>query len=74
MHPRNERKARIRRIRRENTKRRKFGRGRHEVTLVIDHQSFLLSDGNDRTFGSERAAEWTRTMLAIALNRLKYGD
>lgn len=74
MKPRAERKARIRRIRREYTALRRLGRGRWEVTLKIDHQSFLLSDGVGRTFESKRAAFWMSTALAMALNRFKFGD
>ena len=71
VHPRNDRKARIRRIRRECTNVRRLGRGRWRVDLVIDHQSFAIDGGG---FESKKRADWFTTQLAIALNRFKFGD
>ncbi len=66
-----ERKARIRRIRNDNTLIVRAGRGRHTVRLKIDHQQFQIADMGSYT---AREAHWTATMLAIALNRFKHGD
>lgn len=67
-----ERKARIRRIRRECTEVRRLGRGQYVVRLKIAHQSFDLGLGTGPT--NMRRARWYTTQLAIALNRLKFGD
>lgn len=70
MHPRLERKARIRRIRRENTETRRVGRGQYRPRFKVDHQSFTLEFYDcDR-----KHADWVRTQLAVALNRFKFGD
>lgn len=65
-----DRKARIRRIRRDNTSiRRSGGPGRNVVRLVLDHQSFDLGYPM-----SLRKAKFYQTAIAIALNRFKHGD
>lgn len=65
-----DRKARIRRIRRVNTGIRRAGRGKCYPRLVVDHQSFELGYAG-LTLAEAR---WVATMLAIALNRFKFGD
>ena len=49
----------------------RLGRGRYEVVLVLDHQSFALAGG---VLPNQKLASWTSTQLAIALNRFKFGD
>lgn len=68
MHQRKDRKARIRRIRRENTRTEGY-RANRVVVLYLDHQSFAI-DGL-RTL---KHAWWLRTQLAIALCRFKFRD
>lgn len=70
-HPRDERKARVRRIRRTCTKITRIGRGHYRLLLVIDHQSFTIDRGGSF---SQKHARWFATNLAIALNRFKFGD
>lgn len=67
--PRKNRKARIRRIRRENTQ--VVGRrGERAVRIKIDHQSFNVGYSPMTIV----EAKFWRTNIAIALNRFKFGD
>jgi hypothetical protein len=70
--PERDRKARIRRIRRENFEIIRHSRGCYSMRLKINHQSFQLQESG--FFDSRRHAEWTATQAAIALNRFKFGD
>lgn len=75
-----ERKARIRRYRRENVEivpvrmlkgTRFTGRYHHVLRLKIDHQSFTFDMPRPTT---KREARWFATNPAIALHRFKHGD
>ena len=63
------RDARIRVIKKMRTEIKPAGRGEFWVRLVIDQQSFTLDMPKPK-----REAEFHCKMLAIALNRFKYGD
>lgn len=67
-----ERKARIRRIRRENFQIIKHARGSYTMRMKIDNQSFQLNENG--FFESRRRAEWYATQAAVALHRFKHGD
>lgn len=71
MNPKKDRKARIRRIRRENFEIVRAGRGRYTLRVKIDHQSFQIAEMGGHT---KEQAWWTATQAAIALNRFKFGD
>lgn len=64
------RKARIRRIRRENIEIIPHD-GKWALRLKLDHQSFHI---NERYGVTKKKATWTSTQLAIALNRFRFGD
>lgn len=66
-----DRKARLRKIRRENFKVERSGHGRWTLRLVIDHQSLQIGEMGNFT---REEARWMSTMAAIALHRFKYGD
>ena len=71
MNPHKDRKARVRRIRRENTKVTRLDWGKYRVDIVLAHQSFEVRAAG---FDSRKRAEWYTTQIAIALNRFKFGD
>lgn len=72
LHPEErKRKARIRKIRRENFKVVTSHYGGNTLSLVIDHQSFQIGDLGAWT---KVEARWISTQAAIALHRFKYGD
>ncbi len=65
------RKARIRKIRRENFVTVSSRLGGTTLRLKVDHQQFQIGDMGSFT---KKEARWTSTQLAIALHRFKYGD
>lgn len=65
-------RSRIDKIRLENFKVRKIGRGRYSIWLKVDHQSFQFCQ--EGFFGSKEHVNWTIRQAAIALNRFKFGD